>query len=217
MQTSYDIKYSQGGWNYDRDKEVKRLSVLIEGAGLKPPATLIEIACGQGFHTNLLHEMGFKVVGSDLSTVGIENAKKAYPHIEFFQGNSMDMPARLGKEVFDGLVVRGHTHHHYDLPVQGKNQKHVDVVLSTQRMFDLVKPGGHVMMTVRTNFAGGLHNGKVRNNELGAYVKLFMLFGNIVHLSDVFGEVIRNDAHARELGRKHPDTGVVVVTRKPLR
>lgn len=213
---SYDRKYSAGGWKYDSLKEKKDLQVMLIAAGLKPPASIIEVACGEGFHTNALHEMGYKVVGNDFSQVGIQNAKIAYPHIEFIHGDSSELPEKVGREIFDALLVRGHSHHHYDLPLEEKSQKGIDVVQSTRAMFDMVKPGGAVMMTIKTDFTGTIHQGGILNNTIGAYNELFSLFGDIIWLSDRFGTLIRDDAHAREIG-KIKGNRVVVVTRKSSR
>lgn len=211
--TVYDRKYSQGGWDYDRATEEARLQRMVDAAGLTPPASIIEIACGQGFHTGLLSEMGFRVVGNDYSEVGISNARKAYPHIEFHWGDSRDLPDKLGRERFDGLLVRGHSHHHYELPLQGLSRKQVDVAQSTQAMFDLVKPGGAVMVFVRTDFSGGTTEAGVINNELAAYLDFFGRFGRIVSVTDRDGTAIEDDRHARQLGKK-PNNGIIVVTLK---
>lgn len=210
---SYDRKYSKGGWKYDSENEKKDLKVMLDAAGIEPPASIVEVACGQGFHTNALHEMGYQVVGNDFSQVGIRNAYTMYPHITFIHGDSRELPEKLGREVFDGLIVRGHSHHHYDLPLDGRSQKNVDVVHSTQTMFDLVKPGGIVIMTIKTDFTGSMHPGGIINNEIGAYKALFSLFGDIILLADKYGTPIRDDAHARELGKIRGNR-VVIVTRK---
>ena len=212
---SYDKRYSEGGWAYKAPNELKDLQVMVEASGLKPPASIIEVACGMGFHANLLREMGFKITANDYSEIGIANARKTYPEIEFHWGDSRELPARIGRERFDGLMVRGHSHHHYDLPLEGLSRKGVDVVQSTQTMFDLVKPGCVVMMTIRTNFKGDRYADGVHNNTLGAYTDLFAKFGKIVFLSDRHGTPIRDEEHALELG-KIPDNRVVVITRKPF-
>lgn len=212
---TYDKKYAEGGWRYQVEPERRELQTMIDGAGLKPPASVIEISCGMGFHANLLHEMGYRVTGNDFSEVGIASARKAYPYIEFHWGDSRELPARIGRERFDALMVRGHSHHHYDLPLTGLSRKGVDVAASTQAMFDLVRPGGVVMMTIRTDFHGGRHPEGVHNNELKAYTDLFSSFGEIIYLADKRGTVIRDDAHARQLGSADPNNRVVVVTRKP--
>lgn len=212
---SYDRKYQEGGWNYDSENEKKDLKVMLDAAGVEPPASIIEVACGQGFHVNALSELGYSVVGNDFSQVGVRNAKVMYPHVKFIHGDSQELPKKLGREAFDGLIVRGHSHHHYDLPLDGRSQKNIDVVHSTQAMFDLVKPGGVVMMTIKTDFTGSTHSGGIINNEIGAYEALFNLFGDIILLADKFGVPVRDDAHARELG-KTKGNRVVVVIRKPF-
>jgi len=211
---SYDKKYSGGGWTYREPGERKHLEIMLKAAGLEPPASIIEVACGMGFHTNLLHQMGFRVVGNDYSEIGIHKAQQEYPDIRFVWGDSQKLPETFGRDRFDAVMARGHSHHHYDLPLSGKSRKGVDVVASTKSMFELIKPGGAMMMTIRTSFAGDDYSDGVVNNELAAYASLFSRFGSVETIMDLEGTAIIDDAHARELGKK-PNNGIILVARKP--
>jgi len=44
---------------------------------------VIDIGCGLGFGTNLLHKAGYEVIGLDYSKQAIDIASKRYPEIEF--------------------------------------------------------------------------------------------------------------------------------------
>jgi SAM-dependent methyltransferase len=211
---SYDAKYSQGGWTYREPGERKHLELMLSLADLRPPAKIVEVACGMGFHTHLLHEMGFIVTGNDYSEVGIGKARDAYPGIEFVHGDSQKLPSVLGYGSFDAAMARGHSHHHYDLPLSGRSRKNVDVIASTKSMFDLVRSGGVLMMTIRTNFKGDDYKDGVVNNRMSAYRDLFSKFGKIEHITDLNGAALKNDEHAKSLG-VGPDTGIIVITRKP--
>lgn len=211
---TYDAKYAAGGWHYREMIEEKHLKVMLSAADITPPASIVEVACGMGFHTNLLHKMGFDAVGNDYSEIGIQKAKERYPDVEFHWGDSRELANKIGHERFDALITQGHSHHHYDLPVSGKNRKGVDVASSTRTMFDLLKPNGAFIMTIRTNFQGDDYKDGVVNNELGAYLKFFSLFGEIIHCSDINGTIIKDDAHARKLGLI-PDNRILLVVRKP--
>lgn len=50
----------------------------------------LDLGCGNGSVSNLLSELNFQVTGIDPSESGIEVARKAFPHLEFYQGSAYD-------------------------------------------------------------------------------------------------------------------------------
>ena len=75
---AYEIRYSTGGWKYDYDYERKRLERITDRLVLKPGDAVLEIGCGEGFHTSILYDMKFRVIGNDLSEVGIQHAQRNF-------------------------------------------------------------------------------------------------------------------------------------------
>lgn len=61
-----------------RDEEEARTFIdnLVKYLQIKPPAKVLDIACGKGRHATYLHDKGFDVTGFDLSEQNIEEAKK---------------------------------------------------------------------------------------------------------------------------------------------
>ena len=83
----------------------------------------------------MLTELGFEVTGVDPSESGIAIAKKAYPHCTFASGSGYeDLADRFGQF---GLVVCFEVLHQCAYPRK-----------LTQRLFDLVEPGGIAMLSM---------------------------------------------------------------------
>lgn len=67
----------------------KMLEWLIEKAeGL---GTICDLGCGPGTIAGYLAEKGADAFGIDLSAEMVEQAKKQFPHIEFWQGDMLDL------------------------------------------------------------------------------------------------------------------------------
>lgn len=89
---SYDEFYKNGGFGHSYPSGVNfinqtSLPELIQKiSGL----TCIDIGCGDGFWSNILQQLGYKVTGIDLSEGGIEVARGKYPGCEFCAGDILD-------------------------------------------------------------------------------------------------------------------------------
>jgi len=81
--TNFLSKYYGKSGNYLKDHDSflgsaninKDLSFLIKSLGLKKKDAILDIACGQGRHSNSLAEKGYKVDGVDFSRYLIDKAK----------------------------------------------------------------------------------------------------------------------------------------------
>ena len=58
-----------------RKKPSEFLSQLIKRWDMKPRAQVLDIPCGEGRYSRLLHEKGFDVVGLDINETLINRAK----------------------------------------------------------------------------------------------------------------------------------------------
>lgn len=78
---------------------------LLQKAELGPGTRLLDAGCGQGFFTGLFAELGVDALGVDLSSVGIEAAKKscAFSRARFQVGDILQLPFR---EEFDCVFTR---------------------------------------------------------------------------------------------------------------
>ena len=86
----------------DRDYEEAQIFMqnLVDFLQLVPSAKILDLACGKGRHSIYLHQLGFKVTGTDLSKNSIALAKKhEKPGLEF---KLQDMSKPLN-ETFDAV------------------------------------------------------------------------------------------------------------------
>jgi 2-polyprenyl-3-methyl-5-hydroxy-6-metoxy-1,4-benzoquinol methylase len=88
--------------------------VLAFAGDLKEGARVLDIGCGNGFLCGEFLKRGCKVVGTDLSTQGIELARQTYPSGRFeLLGADANVLERLGEEPFDVVVSTEVVEHLY--------------------------------------------------------------------------------------------------------
>src|SRR3954466_10685547 len=63
---------------------------LVELLAPKPGERVLDLGCGTGHLTARLTEAGAAVVGLDSSGEMLEQARSAYPHLEFIQADARD-------------------------------------------------------------------------------------------------------------------------------
>jgi SAM-dependent methyltransferase len=206
---AYEIRYSQGGWKYNYRREHLRVKRIVDSLGLKRGDAVLEIGCGEGFHSGILYDLGFRVVGNDLSEVGINHAVSRFPMIRFINCNSIDLCDILPAEHFDMILARGHSWYHYEL--NACNSKGWNVPENTRQIFKLLRPGGFFVLCIRTDFSGTHYKDGVLNNTYQAYRDLFEPFGKIVLLTDAEGVPLGNDEEARQ-----SKNDIIIGTKKPV-
>ncbi|HYO62422.1 MAG TPA: class I SAM-dependent methyltransferase [Pyrinomonadaceae bacterium] len=203
----YNRFYGRGGWEYSKEHQREFLvERLIKPLNLTPGSKVLEIGCGMGLHSGLLHELGFDVTGVDVSEVGIQHARTNFPGPTFF---AMDLAnEEFGEEEFDVIYSRGMSWYHYEL--DGVNEDGVDVPRATEGLFRKLKKGGVFVLQISTDFSGGRDpQSGVHYNRLGAYVSLFERFGEVVLVSNWRGDRLENQEQAERL-KGH----IIIATRK---
>ncbi len=85
------------------------LPVLIEECRLTPGSHAIEIGCGPGHVTNMMAQKGATVVGVDLSSEMVRQAKSLYPSLKFQEANVEDLP--FADDTFDAALINFAIHH----------------------------------------------------------------------------------------------------------
>lgn len=130
---------------------------------------MLEVACGNGFHTNVFRKMGFDCTGVDRSPIGIAWARLHHPKATYHCADIMgDMP--VPRHAFDVVLARGCSNYHYDL--------HTEQALATTRhMLSYLKPGGVFVMIILTDLSGRKEPDKVWHNKLSDYEEHFRAFG----------------------------------------
>ncbi len=207
--SGYRERYASGkGWKYDYASERRDLQRMVDAIGLQPGAAVLEIGCGEGFHASILYDMGFRVTGNEYTDEGVASARKNHPLVNYIQGDSMKLLDKLPPEHFDMILARGHSWWHYEL--DGSDTRNIDAPAKTRAMFKLLKPGGHFILRIRTDFSGGKAEDGVVMNTRKAYVDLFAPLGEVVYVTDKNGTPLPDEAAARRSGKN-----IVIATRKP--
>ena len=120
-----------------------RRELLKKGIESGLDKRIFEVGCGNGAIAALLNRDGFAVIGVDPSLSGIENARKAYPHLRLEIGSTEDdlvaqfgtFPTVLSLEVVEHVLA----------PRQ-----------FARRLYDLLEPGG--MAIISTPYHGYIKN-----------------------------------------------------------
>ena len=111
--------------------------------------TVLDIASGEGYGSDILAKYAGKVIGVDISSEAIEHAKNKYQakNLEFIQGSVVEIP--LEDSSVD-VVVCFETIEHID--------KHDEMMLDIKRV--LVKDGFLIISSPDKHFYSDLHNFK---------------------------------------------------------
>ncbi|MGB0176845.1 MAG: class I SAM-dependent methyltransferase [Owenweeksia sp.] len=97
---------------------------------------VLDLACGRGRHSLMLHQMGFRVTGIDLSPSNIQYARKATKHHLNFEVG--DMRADLGEDRFDYI---------FNLFTSfGYFERKEENIKACQAMARSLKPGGKLIL-----------------------------------------------------------------------
>ncbi len=166
----YDEFYRDGGWKYSFVREYSwHRRQVVKRFGLRRGTRILEVACGSGFHTNLLRRMGFDCVGIDRSPVGVDWARKHFPRCTYHCGDiTDDLPVQ--RRSFDTVLARGCSHYHYDLMSEQASA-------TTTTLLTYLKPGGVLIMVIVSDLSGRREPDKIWQNTLEDYERHFSSFG----------------------------------------
>jgi len=194
----YDKFYAKGGWesgyNYDRVRN-ELVNLIIKPTKWKKEDRLLEIACGMGFHTNVLYSLGYNITGLDISSVGIEEARASSTGAQFLCENTAHF---IPSAPYTGILCRGHSWYHYNLDETALN--------NTRRIFEWLEPNGIFVLQIATDFSGTRPKGKIHNNTVEQYLSLFEKVGTVTFITDWKGNKLRKG----DTGQR----GVIVVVKK---
>ncbi len=128
---------------------MRRASAIIDllaQTGLKHPR-ILDYGCGRGWLSSILSTFG-PTSAFDLSDAAIERAKQRWPWIDFRAGNALD--AQFEPQSFD-VVVSQEVIEHVD-----------DQAMFLERIAELLKPGGYLILTTPNEFLMKNMNPKTR-------------------------------------------------------
>lgn len=179
----YDEFYRDGGWRYSFWREyLWHRRHVVKRFGLRRGNRILEAACGNGYHTNLLRLMGFDCVGVDRSRVGIAWAREHFPRCVYHCGDiTGELP--LDPRSFDAVLARGCSHYHYDLMSR-------QALTTTKRLMEYLKPGGVFIIVIVTDLSGRREPEKIWQNTLDDYKRHLSSFGARWSLTWVNGTAI---------------------------
>jgi SAM-dependent methyltransferase len=116
---------------------------------------VLDAGCGMGRYTALVGELGSAVVGLDLSRA-VDAAAHRWPHGRFVQADIDAAP--FAPETFDMVYSFGVLHH---MP---------NALRGFQRCFDLVRPGGLLLVWVYSDRRGLLRQARRTTRRLAAWL-----------------------------------------------
>lgn len=127
---------NEGEYNVFTDQSNQKIvQNCIEFGGFKPDMQIVDLGCGAGIFTKILHELGFQVVGLDISSGLIKVAQGQFPQIEFVVGDVEELP--FESQSLDGIFLSGILHH---LPDPSKCAQEVYRVLKAPGIFVAFDP-----------------------------------------------------------------------------
>lgn len=189
----YDKYYYLGGWEVKKEKmEGFVRQRIVEAVGINSPAKVLEIGCGLGMASYILSEMGFDVVGVDISQVAIDTAQKLYKGPKYICMDVANSPFERG--IFDVILAMGMSWYHYEF--LSVNKYGIDVPQRTKELFELLRPGGIFVLSIKTDFSGKRPVKGVHFNKYGDYVQLFNQCGEVFYISDGEENILKNESDA---------------------
>lgn len=102
----YDRFYERTEFKHFNQAVTRRfLLTLVRKAGVRPPASVLDVGCATGFYTEQFRSLGFRATGLDISSIGILKGRKKYPLIPLVVGDAAALPFR--RSSFDLLFMYG--------------------------------------------------------------------------------------------------------------
>lgn len=100
------IENNFAGW-YNEKAIRKHVDLILRTSELSPPASILDIGCGHGKHSELLASKGFQVTGIDISKKLIDFLTEHYhthPNLDF---NCCSISNIEYKNIFDLVIILG--------------------------------------------------------------------------------------------------------------
>ena len=192
--THYNLKYGSGdGWKYNDETVQKMMRPIIRSANWGPH--IIEIGCGEGYHSWWLSTKGVAVTAVDSSSVAIQRARQSYQNDGLKYVNA-DVAEWNPGSLCQGIFARGMSWYHRELDGSGL----VDVPAQTARVFGWLEPGTDFALQIWTTFSGDRPRTGIHHNRLSDYLGLFEPLGEVVSACDYSGANLLNGGSRRSNG-----------------
>jgi ubiquinone/menaquinone biosynthesis C-methylase UbiE len=90
-------------WAARRREPTFWLDEIAEFQQLLPKGKILEVGCGVGLEAELLAELGYQYVGTDIAKAFVAEAKRLHPKLKFAQASAYELP--FGDQEFDGFIT----------------------------------------------------------------------------------------------------------------
>jgi len=152
--------------------------------------TVLDIACGEGYGTNLLSKIAKTVAGVDIDNQTIAEAKLKYtsPNIEFAQGDTSNIP--FPSSTFDA-VVSFETIEHHDK--HDEMIKEINRVLKPDGVFIISTPDKHVYTDLK-GVKNKFHIKELYKKEFVELIKRYFSNTTILNQKFITGSYIYNES-----------------------
>ncbi len=151
--------------------------------------TVLDIACGEGYGTNLLSNFAEKIAGVDIDNQTIVEAKSKYTskNIEFAQGDTSNIP--FPDSAFD-VVVSFETIEHHDK--HDEMIKEIKRVLKPDGVFIISTPDKHVYTDLK-GVVNKFHVKELYKKEFVDLIKKYFSNTTILNQKFITGSYIYNE------------------------
>jgi len=126
------------------------IAQVLRKTRVRPPADVLDLACGIGRHSHQFAELGFAVTGLDYSEPYLQQARKAAKRaklpIRFVQGDMRDLKPHFAPNSFDMVVSLFNSFGYFD--------KRADDLKMLRTVNRVLRPGG--WFVVNTLNEGGV-------------------------------------------------------------
>ena len=168
-QAYYDHFYTEKDFlHFKQDRQY--IQMLCSYLPVPGKTVILDVGCGRGYWSRIFWECGIgRVVGIDISQVGLSKARREVPEAEFLVADARHLIFKDG--TFDMIFCQGLSEHNTD-----NLSKAVPVGLE---LFRCLKEGGLFVFAYSTNFSGKQKYGW-QQHEKSVILK---------HLSDLGGHI----------------------------
>jgi SAM-dependent methyltransferase len=147
--TGYGRRYLAGGFGYEAQRRYLRRWLrrhYVRAFGFPRGGRVLDVPCGDGFWTSLLHGEGFDAVGIDRDPGGVTVARRRYPGIDFHVGDAEQPLPVTG--TFDVVFSRGISHLHRETLIDDSSIRMV------RNLMSYVAAGGLLLLSYHTRRDG---------------------------------------------------------------
>ncbi len=141
----YEEFYAQGDFaHYSRRISTNVFRTLMKKAGVHPGASILDLGCGTGFYSSIMADLGYMVVGVDISATAIDQAKKRDSRCDFRVGDAWEFQYDSGS--FDCIVLSG-------CSILNTNDLH-RIKLFLENILRYLPQGGKIVIIQHSNLSG---------------------------------------------------------------